>query len=63
MRGGKDYESAFGLRQRGRGSFAELIAKRFEIACKRFGLGDDEREPLDIARFRPQRTGPQLDLF
>ena len=63
MRGGKDYESAFGLRQRGRGSFAELIAKRFEIACKRFGLGDDEREPLDIARFRPPRTGPQLDLF
>jgi DNA repair photolyase len=64
MSGGKDYDSRFGVRQSGAGEFAALIAKRFEGACKRLGLNaDDWREPLDTTRFRPPRTGPQLDLF
>ena len=62
MRGGKDYDSTFGLRQRGTGTFADLIEKRFEIACERLGL-NGEREPLDTTRFRPPRTAPQLNLF
>jgi DNA repair photolyase len=63
MRGGKDYESGFGVRQTGTGSFAELVAKRFDLACQRLGLDRRGREPLDTSRFRPPRTGPQLDLF
>ncbi len=64
MSGGKDYDSRFGIRQSGTGELATLIAKRFAVACKRLGLNaDDWREPLDTARFRPPRTGPQLDLF
>ncbi|MCX7892305.1 MAG: PA0069 family radical SAM protein, partial [Burkholderiales bacterium] len=62
MRGGRDYESAFGVRQTGRGQYAELIARRFAVAARRLGL-DGERAPLDTSRFRPPKAGPQLDLF
>jgi len=63
MRGGKDYVSAWGERQTGKGVYAELIARRFSIARKRFGL-NQERPPLRKDLFRPPqpRTG-QLDLF
>jgi hypothetical protein len=63
MRGGKDYESAFGVRQRGTGNFAALLEKRFELACARLGINATRHRGLDTARFRPPRTGPQLDLF
>jgi DNA repair photolyase len=64
VRGGKDYDSRFGIRQSGTGMLAELIGKRFELTCKRLGLNEDDwRQPLDTARFRPPRAGPQLDLF
>lgn len=38
MRGGKDYDSAFGRRMRGEGPFADLIALRFARAYKRLGF-------------------------
>lgn len=63
MRGGKDYEASFATRQRGTGEFAALLRKRFELACQRLGLDRGERRPLDTTRFRPPRTGPQLELF
>jgi DNA repair photolyase len=64
MSGGRDYDSRFGIRQSGTGELAALIAKRFEVACKRLGLNaEDWREPLDTTRFRPPRVGPQMDLF
>lgn len=62
MRGGRDYDSAFGTRQRGTGEFADLIATRFRLACRHLGL-DQERSPLDTTRFRPPRATPQLKLF
>jgi DNA repair photolyase len=62
-RGGKEYESGFGVRQTGRGNFADLVGKRFDLACERLGFVRRGREPLDTSRFRPPRTGPQLDLF
>ncbi|MCF7223657.1 PA0069 family radical SAM protein [Marilutibacter chinensis] len=62
MRGGKDYDSAFGTRMRGTGPFAELIAQRFRKAHRRFGYG---RLPaLDCSRFvPPRRPSPQGELF
>lgn len=63
MRDGKDYESGFGVRQTGRGNFAELIARRFDLACERLGFNRRGPESLDTSRFRPPRSGPQLDLF
>ena len=63
MRGGRDYDAEFGTRQRGRGTFAELIARRFAIARRRCGL-NEEHAPLDTSRFRPPRPATaQLDLF
>jgi DNA repair photolyase len=63
MRGGRDYEAAFGTRMRGRGPFADLVAQRFALACRRHGL-DRGLPPLDCTRFRvPARSGDQLGLF
>ncbi len=61
-RGGKDYDSRWGVRQRGTGPHAELIAKRFRAACKRYGL-NQERTSLRTDLFvRPGDLG-QPDLF
>src|SRR6185295_9851707 len=38
IRGGRDNEPQFHTRMSGRGEFADLIDKRFAIACRRFGL-------------------------
>ena len=38
MRGGRDNDPSFGTRMTGTGNYAELIEKRFDIACRRFGL-------------------------
>ncbi len=38
MHGGRDYVSAFGIRQRGTGPYAAQIATRFRLACTRLGL-------------------------
>ncbi|HVE50894.1 MAG TPA: PA0069 family radical SAM protein [Casimicrobiaceae bacterium] len=63
IHGGRDYDSTFGKRQRGRGVYADLIENRFKLACRRLGF-DDERAPLDTSRFAPPRADTaQLDLF
>jgi DNA repair photolyase len=63
LRGGKDYDATFGERMRGTGLFAELIARRFSLACKRLGLNRHQRE-LDISAFAPVvHSGAQLTLF
>ena len=60
--GGKDYDSRFGLRQRGSGPYADLLGKRFARACARFGLERGRyQEPLDCGRFVPPGGG-QLGL-
>jgi DNA repair photolyase len=67
MRGGKDNDPRFGERMRGTGNFAALIAKRFAIACRRFGLnghGGGRRVPeLDCSRFVPPSPAGQMKLF
>ena len=62
-RGGKDYDSRFGLRLRGSGAFADMIAQRFRLACKKLGLQGRDFE-LNTAAFRvPTRRGDQITLF
>ena len=63
IRGGKDNESRFGVRMGGRGEFADLVRKRFALACKRFGLNTERDDPLDTSRFRPPGKEEQLTLF
>jgi DNA repair photolyase len=63
MRGGRDNDPRFGTRMTGTGNFAELVDKRFSIACKRLGLNRQSWGELDCTRFRPPAKGPQLALF
>ena len=59
----KLYDSKFSSRMSGTGRYAELLAKRFTIACRRFGLNMNRPE-LDTGRFRvPQREGDQGTLI
>ncbi len=61
-RGGKLYDSRFGVRGRGEGFYAEQIARIFEVTCRRTGL-NRARPTLSAAAFRrPERTS-QLQLF
>jgi DNA repair photolyase len=43
MRGGRDNDPRWGLRQRGEGQYADLLAQRFAAACMRYGLKHRER--------------------
>jgi len=76
MRGGRDNDPRFGTRMSGTGTFAALIEKRFELACRRFSLnghGSGRKSPeLDCRRFRPPAPpsgraspphSPQMALF
>ncbi len=68
LRGGRDNDSRFGSRMTGTGNFADLIAKRFELACRRSGLNGDERgqvarRELDCSQFRRPGPGGQIALF
>ena len=51
MRGGKAYQAQWGTRMRGQGVYADLIAKRFELARRRHGL-DVSRRALRTDLFR-----------
>src|ERR1700736_6428392 len=63
MRGGKDYDSTWGLRPTGSGPMAWMIGRRFEIACEKLGLNRRETH-LTTKHFRPPRPGAvQIDLF
>ncbi|WP_426661873.1 PA0069 family radical SAM protein [Rhodanobacter aciditrophus] len=64
MNGGRDYDSDFRSRMRGQGVFAELLRKRFEVACRRHGFGRARELQLDASRFVPPRKpSPQGELF
>ncbi len=62
-RGGQLYDPAWGTRMRGRGVYADLLARRFEVACRRLGL-DRTAWHLDTSQFRrPPADTAQLSLF
>ena len=62
-RRGKLYDPAFGTRMTGEGVTAQLLARRFELACKRLGLAGNEWD-LDTSQFeKPRPHGEQLALF
>ncbi len=52
--GGKNYDAHFGVRQTGRGAYAEMLGMRFRAACRKLGLGMGEyTQSLDSSRFLP----------
>jgi len=60
LRGGKLYDSKWGVRGRGEGVFAKQIATLFDVACRKHGFYED-REGLSADAFR--RRGRQGSLF
>ena len=62
LRGGRNYDSRFGVRMTGEGLWAELLAQRFRHACARLGLGR-RRIGLEADQFRPEALRPQQSLF
>lgn len=51
--GGKDYDNRFGLRQTGRGAYADMIGQRFRAACRKAGIRHGRyQHALDCSRFQ-----------
>jgi DNA repair photolyase len=63
MRGGKDYDAEFGKRLKGDGPYAWQIGRRFEIACKKFGLNETRRTLNRDLFVAPVMPNNQLSLF
>jgi len=63
MRGGKENDPNFGTRMSGTGNYAELMEKRFDIACRKYGINRREELDLDCSRFRAPSPGGQLSFF
>jgi DNA repair photolyase len=63
MRGGKDYESEWGVRQSGRGPYAWMIGRRFEAATKRLGLNVERRKLRTDLFTPPVPVGGQFKLI
>ena len=72
-RGGQVYDARWGVRMRGEGPFAQLLAARFARALRQHGLAGAKVPPLRTDLFRPHTQDlrparvnahePQQDLF
>ena len=67
-RGGKTYQSGFGQRMRGEGVFADMLAHRFKLSCRKLGLSGERRVfRTDLFHVPPawrmDDTHPQQSLF
>ncbi|ABC89680.1 hypothetical conserved protein [Rhizobium etli CFN 42] len=63
MRGGKDYDAEFGKRMKGAGPYAWQIARRFEMAARRFELTRRSVPLRDDLFVPPDGSGVQLSLL
>src|SRR5262245_22409926 len=62
IRGGRLNDPNFGSRMRGTGEDAELLSRRFRLACQKLGLNKNDWS-LDLSLFRvPPKAGDQLAL-
>jgi DNA repair photolyase len=62
--GGKIYDSAWSKRMVGAGPYADMLAARFDRACRKLGFAPRTTNALDTSRFRPPlQKGDQLALF
>jgi len=61
--GGLDYDPRFGHRMRGDGPYAEALAARFALACRRLGFTPRDSLGLDVTRFRVPADSGQLSLL
>lgn len=59
---GKVYDSRFGQRMKGTGAWADMLAQRFALACRKLGL-NRERVHLDCDQYHHSLLSPQQSLF
>lgn len=59
---GKAYSAQFGQRMKGTGIWAEMLAQRFALACRKLGL-NRERVQLDCSQYHHSRLSAQQSLF
>jgi DNA repair photolyase len=63
IRGGRDNDPQFGSRMVGTGVFADLVRRRFDVACRRLALNTGRRSRLNTTLFRvPHPSDAQLNL-
>jgi len=62
--GGRPYDARFGVRQTGRGAYADMLASRFRTASQKLGLAADSyQHSLDCKRFfKPGQQQLGLDF-
>jgi DNA repair photolyase len=63
MRGGRDNDPCFGSRMSGTGLLADLLEKRFEIACGRIGFNRERESGLNTTLFASPDDEQQFRLF
>ena len=59
---GKVYNSQHGQRMKGAGPWADMLAQRFAVACRKLGF-NRERLQLDCSAYRASLLGAQQELF
>lgn len=59
---GKVYNSQFGQRMKGQGAWADMLAQRFALACRKLGL-NRERVELDCSQYHHSLLSGQQSLF
>ncbi|SFT95067.1 DNA repair photolyase [Pseudovibrio denitrificans] len=63
MRGGKDYDAQWTQRFKGKGPYADQLAKRFQLACKSKGLSSRSLKLSCDHFIKPTCGGVQLSLL
>ncbi len=56
LRGGKEYEAQWSVRMRGQGVYADLVARRFEVAVRKHGIDHPPRIKLRTDLFKPRQA-------
>jgi DNA repair photolyase len=63
IRGGRDNDPNFGSRMVGSGAFADLVRRRFDVACRKLALNTVRSRSLNTTLFRvPRPPHSQLNL-
>jgi DNA repair photolyase len=63
MRGGRDYDAEWGQRMRGKGPYAWMIGRRFELAARRLGLNQPKMQLRTDLFQPPVPPGGQMRLI
>ena len=63
MRGGKDYDAQWNTRMKGTGPYAQMMARRFQMAVKKLGLNQPSAPMATTSFKRPPRLGDQLSFL